>query len=377
MNTFSELLYKASLLAEKNKVAKEESRLRGEEFNVYKVCGVNHYETTHSAILAEWLNPKGSHGQKSLFLDAFISNVLPEFAQCFETDDATVFTEYSTPEGRIDILITDAMGHAIIIENKIYANEQDSQLIRYNAFAEKKFGTNRYEILYLTLDGREASEQSCEGIEYTPISYESNILKWLEESCRMVCDKPFLRESILQYRNLIKQLTNQDMDKTVEKELVQEMMKTPDSVSAIMKAYPVWERAVIEKSVIEPLEAFAKEKGIVFSVTDKFWEKAPWGKITFEVQNNLSIVIEYERQGRRGFYYGVIDKRTPFSGVKTLKCLEKGNDDWRYGWHYFDMYRDWDYEVIANMAKDNCKFIKYICDAINQMLAEMKEEGIV
>lgn len=377
MKTYSELLYKASLLAEKNKVAKEEARLRGEEYNVYRVCGVNHYETIHSSIIAEWLNPSGSHGQGSIFLEGFIKGTLPNYCVAFDISEASVVTEYVTPVGRIDILITDISGHAIILENKIYASDQDSQLKRYNEFAQGKYGDGNYRILYLTLDGKEASDQSCEGVEYTTVSYQSDILEWLDESARAVCDKPFLRESLLQYRNLIKQLTNQDMDKTVENELVQEMMKTPDSVSAIMKAYPAWERAVIEKSVIEPLGAFAKERGLVFSINDNFWGKVPWGKIIFEIQSNLSIVIEYEKQGRRGFYYGVIDKRTPFDGVKTLRCLEKGNVDWRYGWHYFDVYRDWDYDVIAEIAKDNSKILKYICDAVLQVYEEMKEKNIV
>lgn len=29
----------------------------GARFNMFKICGVNHYENTHSAILAEFLHP--------------------------------------------------------------------------------------------------------------------------------------------------------------------------------------------------------------------------------------------------------------------------------------------------------------------------------
>ena len=43
----------------------------GAGFNVFSLCGVDHYETLHSKILAEFLNPKGSHGQGKLFLDLF------------------------------------------------------------------------------------------------------------------------------------------------------------------------------------------------------------------------------------------------------------------------------------------------------------------
>ena len=43
----------------------------GEDFNVFRLCGVDHYETMHSKILAEFLNPQGSHGQRTLFLACF------------------------------------------------------------------------------------------------------------------------------------------------------------------------------------------------------------------------------------------------------------------------------------------------------------------
>ena len=32
----------------------------GSRFNMFQICGVNHYENTHSAIIAEFLNPSTS-----------------------------------------------------------------------------------------------------------------------------------------------------------------------------------------------------------------------------------------------------------------------------------------------------------------------------
>ena len=50
---------------------------KGEKFNIFRVCGVDHYETTHSAILAEFLNPKGGHGKETKYLHLFL-NMLKE-----------------------------------------------------------------------------------------------------------------------------------------------------------------------------------------------------------------------------------------------------------------------------------------------------------
>lgn len=45
----------------------------GARFNMFKICGVNHYENTHSAILAEFLHPNGAHGLKSKPLERFVA----------------------------------------------------------------------------------------------------------------------------------------------------------------------------------------------------------------------------------------------------------------------------------------------------------------
>ena len=68
MNNLSSLLNRAAILLERNKAVIAEARHRGEEFNVFHLCKVDHYENCHSAILAEFLDPNGSHGQGDTFL---------------------------------------------------------------------------------------------------------------------------------------------------------------------------------------------------------------------------------------------------------------------------------------------------------------------
>ena len=267
--------------------------------------------------------------------------------------------------------------HAIIIENKIYSGDQNAQLKRYEAFAQKAFGVNGFRILYLTLDGSDASEQSGEKVKYAPISYKRTIIDWLDDCVRAIYNKPFLRESLIQYKNLIKQLTGQDMDKSVENDLVAEMLRFPEGVAAIMKAYPAWEKSILEKSLFIPLRKYAEERGLGFVIDDRFWTKNTWGSFSFVIEENLSIMFQYEKQGRNSFYYGIVDKRTNKREKNALPCLEGGNDEWRYGWHYFDMYRNWTIDVIAEIAQDNGIFVKYICDAVEQMMSEMRDNSII
>src|SRR6266446_1112235 len=53
------------------------SALTGEHFNVFRILGLEAAEVrTHSAFLAELLNPKGSPGQGDLFLRLFLKEML-------------------------------------------------------------------------------------------------------------------------------------------------------------------------------------------------------------------------------------------------------------------------------------------------------------
>ena len=215
MEHLQNLLSQIALVNKKNNEILEAT---GGRFNMFGMCGVNHYENTHSAILAELLNPKGSHSLKSQFLTAFLETIGKEFTlPDFEATNATVYTEYFTDNGRIDILIKDLKGNALIIENKIYAGDQYEQLKRYNAFAKKKFKS--YQIYYLTLYGTEASAQSAEEVAYDTISYAETIIQWLDKCIALAIRLPLVRETLIQYSNHLKQLTNQDMNSKNQEEI--------------------------------------------------------------------------------------------------------------------------------------------------------------
>ena len=373
-----ELLRLASLIAERDRVSISDSFRRGELFNVFRMCHVDHYENMHSSILAEWLNPKGSHGQGDLFLRLFLESIDAVRSKDFQTVTAKVSTEVSTEYGRLDLLLEDQSGQAIIIENKIYAADQASQLKRYAEYALSRYGRGGYTLLYLTLYGDEASEQSRQGVAYSLISYQETILGWVERCIKEVCNKPLLRESLIQYKNLIKQLTGQDMDKKNREELVAEMLRNPDGTAEIVKAYPEWENTILKNLLFVPLQKFAEEKDLEFDVSDRFWSKRIYGEFWFAVQPKLKIVFEYGKQGRYTFYCGIIDERKDKRERKNLPGLQGGNDTWRYGWRYLDgIYRDWTVDTIAKIANDNSELLSYIKDTVESLLKEMQDNNIL
>ena len=199
---------------------KEQARWdRGESFNIFNTVGLRSEEVRlHSAFIGELLNPKGSHGASSLFLKAFLEviGIDRDYINC-EACSANILervigTVTKTEGGRIDIIIEDG-NHAVIIENKIYASDQCNQLLRYHNYGKKHF-PNGYELLYLTLDGHDPSDCSMgnKKFDHKAISYDSEILEWLDKCYESVSNDMPVREIIRQYSELVKQLTYKDMD---------------------------------------------------------------------------------------------------------------------------------------------------------------------
>ena len=79
------LLKKIGEIQKKQIIKQTEISRRGENFNVFNVLGLWSEEVRlHSAMLAELLNPEGSHGCGEAFLKLFIEQVLK-----IEITDAT------------------------------------------------------------------------------------------------------------------------------------------------------------------------------------------------------------------------------------------------------------------------------------------------
>lgn len=206
----------------------EMAKLTGENFNIFKTLKLTSDEVRlHSSILAELLNVKGTHGQGDLFLKIFIKQL--ELTD-FETESTKSFCEKhigkvnETSGGRIDILV-ESSRNSIIIENKIYAGDQQNQLLRYHNFIdqERKKGKKAH-LFYLNLFGDEPTKESANGLkaneDYKIISYHSDIIEWLEQCMKEAVSLPIIRETIQQYINLLKILTNQTTNNKMAEEII-------------------------------------------------------------------------------------------------------------------------------------------------------------
>lgn len=204
------LLAQARVLTEKHEALAAAS---GQSFNLFAILRRETDEVrTHSAILAELFNPKGSHGQGPVFARLFAKRFdIPTE----DIESARVWPELMIDkESRIDIVMT--IGDmCIVVENKIYADDQPRQLERYHAYAAD---WPSHKVIYLTLHGEDPSEDSLGDLprdEVKCISYESDVLDWLDDCIKEVARVPQIREILAHYQALLRKLTGKSVGELI------------------------------------------------------------------------------------------------------------------------------------------------------------------
>lgn len=389
-----ELLNHVQLLETKRLQKVDEERKRGEWFNVFNVLGMSTDEVhTHSAFIAELLNPQGSHGCGDEFLKAFIE-IIPGL-DGFDIETIRVKTQVElsigrinedyTEGGRLDIIAcTDT--HAIIIENKIHAGDGWKQLLRYHEFAEREY-KNNYRILYLTLDGGSPSEESIgkqmeEGENYYSISYASDIINWLQRCIAIAVSKPLVRETLVQYLNLIKQLTNQTMEQNDKKELFELLTNYPEATASILNAKDEYIHFLYDKYVLPKIKTFAENNNLLYHETENLWSGAPHKGFYFcrEDWKHYAICINSDSRGLINFYDGIsIHNGEPYIfGKSKLNCMKDNpTAHWPYGSTWLK-YRTWDASVILLMIdKDGHNpFAETIIERVKTILEEVESKQL-
>jgi hypothetical protein len=346
MSDIQILLQKLADIAIRRKEKEEKAFRRGERFNVFHVLGLESNETRlHSALLAEILNPKGSHGLGNeplrLFMNDVCNNAMPDF----DVDNVRVNIEFDvgrinedyTEGGRIDILVTDGV-RMIVIENKIYAADQQNQLLRYNNFC----GNKPHLLLYLTLDGHDASDISAGkiSVDYQPISYKDDIIKWLED-CRIKAKECHsFREILSQYINTLKQLTNQRMESEDKEEVLKLMDDNLDATLEIINHLEAFTEPMIRKYLVEKLAEWAETVGLTFTHKESFYKGVRYGNISFAKADwKRKIGFSFAFPGYRGLYYGVLNPEEGPIG-QCIPGFRNVQPWWPYGIRDVERYKN-------------------------------------
>jgi hypothetical protein len=308
---YQELLKEVRLLNDRYLYELKET---GESFNTFRILKLDSAEVRlHSAFIAELLNVKGSHGYEDTFLNFFLKALCFK-GQAFNSVNCQVevekHTAFISPDGmeggRLDIVISDGT-HQLIIENKIYAGDRTNQLVRYHNYAPSA------DLLYLTLYGNEPEDFSKgtleNGTHFKCYSYKTDIISWLEKCKTAASDKPIVRESIVQYINLIKYLTNQSTNHQMAKEL-NGLIKL--NLQASFNIHDSLDNALDEllADFVKLLKADCQQHGLRFYNTIDFEKNFTGLWISKKEWKYVNIGFQFQRYDL-GLIFGMVAKEKP------------------------------------------------------------------
>ena len=242
------------------------------DYNIFTLFhGFSDEVNLHSNFIASLLDPNGDHYKGDLFLKLFLEMCgIDDFS--IDTSRATVFKEFK----HIDIYISDGKKH-IILENKVYAKDQPTQIARYiKAIQNEGAKDEDICVLYLHPDGKLPNNQSFgdyhtrllgenPSIEFKVISYGNEILKWIDRCKNEVSNITDLNVFLSQYKDVIEMIYDRykRIDEMETAKFVEIFKENYTAVSEIANNYQETRKKIIDgffKNVKDILENDLKDK---------------------------------------------------------------------------------------------------------------------
>lgn len=176
----------------------------------------------HSRMLHSLLDPNGKHFQGSLFLERFLQMLKLDYFEG-KLDNCIVKNEHK----KIDLYITDGTDY-IIIENKIYAGDQEKQIEGYVESVKKENSNIKAEnlaVVYLSLGRKKPIGTSLGKFrvkgeilvdgndskvsDFRSIHYKKEIMDWLVQCRHEVQNITNLNHAIEQYMDVVRMINNE------------------------------------------------------------------------------------------------------------------------------------------------------------------------
>ncbi len=365
-------------------IKKEQMKLRGfNDFNYIDLLKDYYDENTHSKIITEFLNPQGSHYQGDLFLTKFFEVL----GKSHPKSNWQVYTEYFVEnctdkgQGRIDIFL-DGGEKFVIIENKVGAGDQKSQIRKYVECIRKKKTIeepNKILVLYLTLDGNEPSDWSLDGFRIVKdklvdengkevarikyISYQKEILEWIEKCMQEIENISNLREAFKQYQKAVEVVTKKEENimnlkeyllKDENKKALIDLIENFDEFANYIRehddeCYQIFQKENVDQVVNDRKESVKYElrKKVVLAIAEKLENS--------EILKKLGLIIDDEEFKNEGFLLlyqrewivDSIDKNEPILSF-AIDFMQYDYIDMYYGIAKFDENHPYKNQEIDN-----------------------------
>ena len=211
--------------------------------------------------------------------------------------------------GRLDLFISCKVkdkNYVIIIENKIFARDQYEQMDRYIEFANN-YQADIKKVFYLTLLGNAPFEDSASNLDQVNlISYDNEILTWIENCIKISAREPALREVLIQYADLLEKITGKDVDYTMD--VKNFLLKSPENFNMANSIQPAiidaktnlqmrfWTK--LENSLDEMLKNFPDLNYRKADRDEDLGPVNPWYSET--------IIKNFYHKAKKTSYYGII-----------------------------------------------------------------------
>jgi len=268
----------------KFKEKQDKQKQRGlNDYNILTTVLEPHDEVRlHSRMIGSLLNPDGLHYQNTLFLEKFLDELALDN---FEMDLNNIYVgvEYKN----IDLYITDGNKH-IIIENKIWAEDQPCQIIKYINIIKEEYKLdvddddkiNDMRVIYLTpqkknipdnhilkddyisFDNSKVNKlENCSKqinasgtidfnlknylVKYHKIDY-INIFNWLEKCQYEIQNITNLNEAIRQYIGVVKMIIGKE--ETMVDLLEDELLKDENKLELAKEISQAYEKAIKKRN---------------------------------------------------------------------------------------------------------------------------------
>ena len=251
-------------------------------FNCFNFIRPN--ENKISTILADLLDPKGSHGQGGLFL-SLLSECF-NFGFTLDQNHWMVKTEVSTSTlenkmKRIDIEIN-CGNFGIGIENKPWAADQNNQLNDYSLHLSNRYGDKWY-LIYLSGSGTDPHDRSISAGKRKELEDQGKLkmttykelVNWLIR-CEEKCHSEHVRHFLKDFIDYTHKTFCGGINMIDGNWIVDTILKNPDNLKSAFQLFPTeWD---IKKKLLEKLKSDLAE--LVTSGWELEWKVDPYSKNT-------------------------------------------------------------------------------------------------
>jgi len=353
----------------------------GDDFNIFEIYNMRDNELSHSKFLSVLLNPKGRHGMGTLFLERFLSIIDIKDFPLANVKIEKEFNIGKTDEnynsgGRIDIIIIDRKSEeAIIIENKINADDGYKQLLRYS---------NSYknaDLVYLTPFGKEPSDKSTgnKPIFYRKVSYKKEILNWINRCIMISDDNLGVKETLIQYKKLVEKMTFQTRSIQMTDDVVKQITSNPDNIKPafdiadnIREAKDTLILKYFKPKLIKISKKFGMELDFKYEQLGNLWGywdmyKKDWA--------SLEISFSFQHKDFSGLIFGFRLRKSSkrLDGFLRKIPSYKQSESWPLYNYFDDEFRDWDADIFSSFMSNNNDALTFIEDKINELLKLVKD----